>query len=204
MTALRPIGGRVRNGRRRRRALQVGGGATLAAVAGVVLLASVGCGAAGDTGTATASPPVPGITATRADEGQAAMSVEVDLYSGRPNPHFVLRDATAGELTRRVEALEPIPPDELSEAPTADGLGYRGLRVQVGTNDTATSGSDAAKAVEIMVFDGIVTVSERGGGTRLLRDPGRGLEGWLAEAGAARLEPAVNAAVREDLARQPS
>lgn len=117
------------------------------------------------------------------------MMVEVDLYSGRPNPRFPLEPAAAGELARRIEALAPA----AGGGRPRDGLGYRGLRVRTGPDD-----DDAA---EIVVSGGLVTLHGPDGPPRRLEDAGRELERWLLDVGTGRLDPEVLATVRQDLAR---
>jgi hypothetical protein len=117
------------------------------------------------------------------------MDVEVDLYSGRPNPYFRLDPAKAGELMRRLAALPP----SHGDATPREGLGYRGLRIEAGAADSPVA--------EIVVSDGVVLVRNRGGGQYLLEDPDRALERWLIEAGAASLDPGEVLVLRRDLAR---
>ncbi|MBO1417946.1 hypothetical protein [Streptomyces sp. FH025] len=114
------------------------------------------------------------------------MVVEVDLYSGRPNPRFPLEPAGIEELTRRIEALAPA----TDAGRPFDGLGYRGLRVLAGSDDTVA---------EILVSGGLVTVRAPDGPPRQLRDPGRALERWLLDQGTRSLDPEVVATVRREL-----
>ncbi|MEU8516518.1 hypothetical protein AB0C76_33775 [Kitasatospora sp. NPDC048722] len=118
------------------------------------------------------------------------MIVEVDLYSGRPNPRFALEPAAAYELARRIEALAPAGGD----ARPRDGLGYRGLRMRTGPDDGATT-------TEIVVSGGLVTVRTPDGPPRRLEDHGRELERWLLDEGAGKLDPAALATARQDLTR---
>ncbi|WP_031068787.1 hypothetical protein [Streptomyces sp. NRRL WC-3742] len=108
------------------------------------------------------------------------MLVEVDLYSGRPNPRFVLAAAVEGELRHRIALLAPTG----GTGPPEVGLGYRGLRTQ-----------------EFLVFGGLVTVRGADGPVRWLRDPGRALERWLLDQGAGELDAEVLTTVRRELAR---
>ncbi|MFJ9696509.1 hypothetical protein [Kitasatospora sp. NPDC101183] len=118
------------------------------------------------------------------EEGRSRMFVEVDLYSGRPNPRFSLEAGAAAELARRLGALAA---DGGGGRPY-DGLGYRGLRVLGG-------------AEEVLLSGGVVTVRGPGGSARRLRDPGRELERWLLDRGAGELDPEVVAEARRELAR---
>ena len=125
--------------------------------------------------------------AMAAEAREASMQVEVELYSGRPNPQFTLPPAVAAELRRRLAALPPAAAD----APgPRDGLGYRGLRI--------VGGADAAAVV---VSAGSVEIEDRAGGVTRRADPGRGLERWLVEAAGGQLPPDAHDALRQDLAR---
>jgi hypothetical protein len=114
------------------------------------------------------------------------MEVEVDLYSGRPNPRFSLLPQPAAELRRRIGSLQPL----AVQTNVAEGLGYRGFRIQPDQDD---------QLEEVIVSGGVVRIREGSGSERLLADTGRSLERWLAELGADRLDPEVVAAVREHL-----
>lgn len=55
------------------------------------------------------------------------MVVEIDIFSGRPNPRWRLSEAETARLTRLLSSLEPAadgPP------PSPPGLGYRGVRLR--------------------------------------------------------------------------
>jgi hypothetical protein len=117
------------------------------------------------------------------------MDVEVDLYSGRPNPRFRLEPTAAAELMRRLAALPP----SSGRATLREGLGYRGLRIDAGATESPVA--------EIVVSDGVVLVRDRGGTERLMEDTHRRLERWLVEVGTASLDPSELAVLREDLGR---
>lgn len=114
--------------------------------------------------------------------GEPAVSdrveVELDVYSGRPNPTWVLSDEDSAELRRRIEALPPT----TGSAPTGN-LGYRGFLVRL------TEGAEPARIRQIVLLpDGSA------------RDAaGRALERWLLDTGRGRLSPEVIAAVEQDL-----
>jgi hypothetical protein len=116
------------------------------------------------------------------------IEIEVDLYSGRPNPRFALSAAASAGFERRLGALPPLPADA---GGIRDGLGYRGLRV------TGLSGGFA----KVVVSAGVVEIHDAAGGVTRRADPGRALERWLAEAGSGQLPAADLDAVRDDLAR---
>jgi hypothetical protein len=114
------------------------------------------------------------------------MDVEVDLYSGRPNPRFELAPDRAVELSRRLSALPPL----LDRSAPAEALGYRGLRVEGGPGDPF---------VEVTVNRGIVVVRGSGGVEQWLQDSGRALERWLLESGVAELHADDLAALRSQI-----
>jgi hypothetical protein len=116
------------------------------------------------------------------------MDVEIDLYSGRPNPRFRLDSAAAAELIRRLAALRP----STGHARPRERLGYRGLRVE-----PDVAGSPFA---EVVVSGGVVLVHDHDGRERLLDDPGRDLERWLVERAASEVDADVVALLRHDLA----
>ena len=51
------------------------------------------------------------------------MHVELDIFSGRPNPAWQLDEVAAGEVRRLVAALSP----STARAANPPGLGYRGF-----------------------------------------------------------------------------
>lgn len=89
------------------------------------------------------------------------MEVELDVFSGRPNPSWSLSPAEEKELLRRLSGLPPT--DSL---PTPADLGFRGFRI-------------VEPGRELRVFGGTVTISDNAG-TRSLADTS-GMERWLAE-----------------------
>jgi hypothetical protein len=102
------------------------------------------------------------------------VAVELDVFSGMPNPSWTLSDEAAAELSQRVAALPAGAPAALSSA-----LGYRGFIVEATWDD--------GPAV-LDVQDGLVRLVA--GDTTIYRqDPGRELERYLLETGADRLAP---------------
>ncbi|HEV2720064.1 MAG TPA: hypothetical protein VG323_08600 [Thermoanaerobaculia bacterium] len=85
------------------------------------------------------------------------MLVELDIFSGRPNPRWRLGDAEAARVRELIDALAPAPAAAPPEPP---GLGYRGFRI----DDVATA------------YSGVVRM--RG---RVLADPQRRVERFLLE-----------------------
>jgi hypothetical protein len=68
--------------------------------------------------------------------------VELDLFSGRPNPTWELDDRSAQQLAQLIESLPPthLPP------PEPPGLGYRGFRVSAGGRSYRVLGTHVALA----------------------------------------------------------
>jgi hypothetical protein len=97
-----------------------------------------------------------------------SMHVEIDVFSGRPNPAFELSVDEAKHLLALLEGLPEIPPtaDE-------DALGYRGMNV------TIAKGDDNNPVRRIRVSGGVVAIG-RATGTRYFRDT-RAVEKWLIE-----------------------
>jgi hypothetical protein len=98
----------------------------------------------------------------------ARTEVELDIFSGMPNPTWVLTPAEEESLARRLAVLPPTSPSEPSGR-----LGYRGLIVKP-ANGTETP--------LIRVQSGSVHITE-GETTIHARDEGRELERWLIETG---------------------
>jgi hypothetical protein len=81
------------------------------------------------------------------------ISVELDIYSGRPNPGWVLENREAEELSRLLQNL----PARKTPAP-AIGLGYRGFIVTIHNGgkeevlhvyaDKIIAGTDSVKIME--------------------------------------------------------
>ncbi len=107
------------------------------------------------------------------------MRVELDVYSGRPNPRWELTDQQAAELLKRLEAAQPVPGDSTS----FDGLGYRGFVVKA-------EGGGMGGFEEIRVFQGKV-VGIRKSGTVVFQDPQHSVEAWLLESGRSHIEQAT-------------
>lgn len=99
--------------------------------------------------------------------------VEVDLYSGRPNPGWDLLDADARRFIELLDALPAASPDAGGGLTSAEGLGYRGLKVEIESGDQLR---------RIRIAGGVVHVEEAEA-SRRRSDPGRVLEQWLLRTG---------------------
>ena len=114
----------------------------------------------------------------------AHVVVELDIFSGMPNPTWVLTDAEAAKFLRQLDA-QP----RASAREEAGNLGYRGFIVEV------TQGAAHRK---IRVQKGTVH-SSTGGTSAYTRDEGREMERWLLETGNPHLEPDLLQMVERDL-----
>jgi hypothetical protein len=117
------------------------------------------------------------------------LRVELDAFSGRPNPSWQLGPTEATEFLARLRAL----PSVSGRLPSNDGLGYRGFVV---TADGASlDGYD-----EVRLFRGVAT-ARRGDGEDLFADPDRALESWLLDTAPAQLGPEVRRYIRSEIVR---
>ncbi|MBH1935243.1 hypothetical protein I5Q34_13325 [Streptomyces sp. AV19] len=96
------------------------------------------------------------------------MLVELDLYSGRPNPRWQLDSRAAGEFRTMTDSLAAA--DAARPPLPAPGLGYRGFTVVDGDRT-------------VRVFGGRVEL-----GADQRADPGRTVERWLLD----RLPPPLS------------
>jgi hypothetical protein len=67
---------------------------------------------------------------------QMKVSIELDVFSGRPNPSWELNPSESGELLKQLSLL---PEADKNKAEFFDGLGYRGFVITVQAADTAAS-----------------------------------------------------------------
>ncbi len=113
------------------------------------------------------------------------LEVVLDIFSGRPNPSWVLPHPLEAELVARLEALRPAPAEDVPEPP---GLGYRGFIVQAPL--------DSKFLAPVRVYRGMVQrASEK------YVDPERQLERWLLDTAGLSLEGNLEGMVRRELER---
>jgi hypothetical protein len=115
------------------------------------------------------------------------MGAEFDLFSGRPNPGWVLTAGESAELAKRLKTLPMA-----KQGAIRDGLGYRGIII------TASS-DEVADFTRIVVSAGVVLVRDLGGTERLFADSGRVLERWLVETAQGRVDPEILALIDQEL-----
>lgn len=117
------------------------------------------------------------------------MQIELDAFSGRPNPRWNLSGEQQAEFLKRLHALKTSP----SASSTANGLGYRGFLVrQNGKSDDAFD--------EMRIYRGTVVVL-RGDHSETLADSGRELERWLLASAQGHVEDSVLQYVSTDFTR---
>jgi hypothetical protein len=115
--------------------------------------------------------------------------VELDVFSGVPNPMWVLSLPKASELTSRISRLAP--PEAVGQRP--DDLGYRGFIVQIADGSSAT-------AQTIGAYHGIVEVTDSTG-TAYYRDPQRQIELWLLATAQPSLDDRLTAEIVEEIVK---
>jgi hypothetical protein len=114
---------------------------------------------------------------------RATSKVELDIFSGRPNPVWTLIESERDSLAERLASLPPARPRTLSA-----NLGYRGLIVTVPGQDGVAINRVQRGTVETTV----------GARTTYRDDPGRAFERWLLDTGTAH----IAADIREVLRRE--
>lgn len=107
------------------------------------------------------------------------MQVELDAFSGRPNPRWELTAPQAADLLTQLGALRPGDRGQF----VSDGLGYRGFIIR--PNDGSLAGYD-----EIRVYRGSV-LARRGEHTDVFRDSERHLEIQLLHSGRNHLDESM-------------
>jgi hypothetical protein len=116
------------------------------------------------------------------------VQVELDAFSGRPNPRWDLSREQGTEFQKRLHALK-----SQGGASVGDGLGYRGFVVR--PNGGPGDGYD-----EVRLYRGVVVI-HRGEHLETLSDPGRGLEQWLADSARGHVDERVLHYILSEIAR---
>jgi hypothetical protein len=102
--------------------------------------------------------------------------VELDIFSGRPNPRLELSPAAEAECRARLGRLAPLGSSSIPAT-----LGYRGFILELPEG-------------EALVHRGVVNIQNRA-----FADAGRNLERWLLGFFADSLSPQVMATVRKEI-----
>lgn len=79
------------------------------------------------------------------------VSVQMDVFSGRPNPSWELSPSESGELLKQLSLLPEV---DTNAAVFNDNLGYRGFVISVHGTDTAEATSS-----EYRVYKGFVLMN---------------------------------------------
>jgi hypothetical protein len=108
--------------------------------------------------------------------GVGKMQVELDVFSGRPNPYWDLTSQEGRDFVSRFQTL----PQYQGDGSVREGLGYRGLIVR-------EPGKRIEGYDEIVVSNGVV-VARWDSQSKQLTDKTRGLEKWLFQTGRGRLD----------------
>jgi hypothetical protein len=112
-----------------------------------------------------------------------AVEVEIDIFSGMPNPTWTLSEADAAVFLSKLSGLQ-----ETAARPRSTKLGYRGLVVRIPQQGDR----------EIYIQNGVIELSDQTSLTFFL-DPERSLERWLIETGKKFLSHEGLEAIEKDL-----
>lgn len=126
---------------------------------------------------------------------EPTMQVEIDLFSGRPNPVWDLTAAEVPALRARLEALPAGAPAALPNR-----LGYRGLRA--GPLEVKPGAAEPVSANPIIALDvggGVIKATRRDGTEVYLMDTGRSVECWLLTVAQGRVDEPIRHAALADL-----
>jgi hypothetical protein len=99
----------------------------------------------------------------------ADVTVELDAYSGLPNPEWILTPEEAGELSDLLREL----PEAAVPPPRTDRLGYRGFRI-------SNPGGEGGIPERLYIAAGGAVQIEGSAGGEVLKDA-REVEVWLLE-----------------------
>jgi hypothetical protein len=116
------------------------------------------------------------------------LQVELDAFSGRPNPRWDLKDDQAAEFLKLLRGLSPA-----ESAIQPPGLGYRGFIVR-------STGEPVGAYDEVRIFRGTV-VARRGARVETFGDPERVLEGMLLDTAREHVDEPVLQYIRSEIGR---
>ena len=78
------------------------------------------------------------------------MVVELDAFSGRPNPRWQLSEGEAAELARLIAGLEPAAG---TRSPAPPALGYRGFRLEGSAGEAHWVYRDLVQSRDLVLAD---------------------------------------------------
>jgi hypothetical protein len=102
--------------------------------------------------------------------GNISVNVEMDIFSGKPNPQWTLSQEDAVRFLKMVEGL-PTAPDQILDNP----LDYRGMLIRVGDNEE----------ISYRIWRGVVVREEN---LTFFHDENRDIERWLLFTGKSYME----------------
>jgi hypothetical protein len=117
------------------------------------------------------------------------LQIELDAFSGRPNPRWELTGAQAAEFLTLFRAL----PRAQGSYSLGDGLGYRGFVVRA--NGRSVDGYD-----DIRLYRGTV-LARHGDQIDKFSDPERVLERWLLRSAGAYLAEPILKYIQSEIER---
>jgi hypothetical protein len=120
-----------------------------------------------------------GWLAYEAQAQEIRLKIELDAFSGRPNPVWELGEQQTAEFLTRLRSLAA----KQGSYSLNEGLGYRGFIVAA--QNGRLDGYDGVR-----VYGGTV-LARRGDRTEMLSDPGRALERWLLESARGHVDEPV-------------
>ncbi len=112
--------------------------------------------------------------------------VTLDVYSGRPNPSWMLSQSDAQDLLQMLNGLPRAEPSEFF-----DGLGYRGFVLDITTPETSST-------TQITLYKGRVRYAD-GSDARFFADNERQIERWLLSHAKPYIERSLYKYVKKEL-----
>jgi hypothetical protein len=98
------------------------------------------------------------------------ISVEMDVFSGRPNPSWELDSSEAGELLKQ---LFPLPEADKNKAEFNDGLGYRGFIIFARSTDTTSASPTIYRVYKGFILTNGKVYSDKNSVEKKLMEQGR-------------------------------
>lgn len=105
-------------------------------------------------------------------------TVELDIFSGRPNPRWMLSSSDAQRLCDFIEKAA-----QHEKVSSPEQLGYRGIFV----TDLQTCGGDP---VNLRIGNGVIATQGQSS-SDWLADPGQQLELWLIDTGRGQIDDKI-------------
>ena len=118
------------------------------------------------------------------------LEVDLDAFSGVPNPHWNLSESQSSEFLARFKSLKPA----TGKITRNEGLGYRGFII--------TSHGDVSHELsEARVYRGQVFV-QRADREEILSDPEFSLESWLLNTASGHVPESILEMVRREISNR--